>query len=311
MRVLVIGGTGWVGHTIANTCEMAGCEVAVCARNPEGNFGPQLSPQIERIQADKHDPQQMVPVLERGWDGIVDSVPTTRAIELIAKQAKGLRRYVHISSTGGYAPLPVVPGDESLPYDHFLGGWASKAEVDELALTLQAEQGFPTTVLRPSYITGPGKRPLDNVGGRREDFIADVIAERELVLPDQGLSLLHPVHVQDLANATLAALNIPETAGEIFNICLAKAVTLTRYLELTAAALNRQPVIRYLPVAEILRQQPEVQERGLRFLATHMCFDIGKAVRLLGYEPHISTEAAIAETARWTARLDGLPIEDR
>ena len=43
----------------------------------------------------------------------------------------------------------------------------------------------------------------------------------------------------------------------------------------------------------------KVEEIGLRFLAEHMCYDITKARTHLGYEPHCSTEEAIAEAARW------------
>jgi nucleoside-diphosphate-sugar epimerase len=46
-----------------------------------------------------------------------------------------------------------------------------------------------------------------------------------------------------------------------------------------------------------------IHETGLRFLATHMCFTIEKAIRDLGYKPHCTPEEAIAETARWAASL--------
>ena len=38
MKVLVIGGTGWVGHNIALACSRAGFDTTVMSRNPDARF---------------------------------------------------------------------------------------------------------------------------------------------------------------------------------------------------------------------------------------------------------------------------------
>ena len=155
-------------------------------------------------------------------------------------------------------------------------------------------------MIRPCYITGPGMLPLDNQGGRREDYLSDVLAEKVLDVPDNGLALLQPVHVADLAASFRLALETRRSIGQIYNICLSHAVTLNRYHEITADALGRKAHLNYLPLEEMLRKYTgRIHETGLRFLATHMCFSIEKAVRDLGYKPHCTPEQAIAETARW------------
>jgi nucleoside-diphosphate-sugar epimerase len=91
--------------------------------------------------------------------------------------------------------------------------------------------------------------------------------------------------------------------GEIYNICLDRAVTLNRYIELNAAALDRKATINYMTVDAILEKYgDDVHEIGLRFLATHMCYDISKAKTQLDYQPHCTVEEAIIETARWAAQ---------
>jgi len=235
---------------------------------------------------------------------VVDSVPQENTIKGIARHAKGLKHYIHCSSTGGYAPLPFVPADETAPYGGFAEGWMVKRVLDNLAMNLFLETGFPATVLRPCYISGPEMPPLDNLGGRRTDFIADVRAEAELDVVNDGQALLQPVHVKDLARSFLLAAEAPRrSVGQIFNICGERAVTLNRYLELTAGAFGLKARLKHLPLEEMLRKHAgHIHEVGLRFLALHMCFDISKAKERLGYRPVHSVEATIEENARWAAK---------
>lgn len=300
MKALVFGGTGWVGHNIAKAFHQDGADVTICSRGRTGTYLDDIPDDIRRLQADKESEAEVRAVFEEWYDVVVDSVPTERSIDNIAGQARRFRRYIHCGSTGGYAPLPSVPGDETMPYDQFMGGWKEKGIADAKVMDLFHREGFPATVLRPSYITGPGMLPLDNLGGRREDFIDDILAEKAIDLPNDGQALLQPVHVVGLARAFLLAALAPHSVGEVYNICLAKAVTIRRYVELTAEAFDRRASINCLPVDTMLAKY-EADPVGLHFFATHMCFDISKARDQLGYVPPMTTEEAIFETARWAA----------
>jgi len=301
MKVIVLGGTGWVGHNIVLSFLAAGDDVAACSRGRKSDYVDAIPGGVRRLEADKSDAEQMRRVLSEGWDVVVDSVPSEKTIDHVFAHAKGLARYVHCSSTGAYAPLPSVPGDETMPYDDYRGGWKQKSVVDSKALALHAREGFPAVVIRPTYITGPGLRPLDNLGGRREDFIPDILAGRPLELPGDGKALLQPVHVAGLASAFVLAAKADGAAGEVYNVTSAKAVTLTRYLQLNAEALGCEANIEFVPLDELLARHPDADEIGMRFLAEHMCYDISKAREQLGWQPNCTAEEAIIETARWTA----------
>ena len=303
--VLVFGGTGWVGHHIALACRDAGHDVTIASRGRSTEHVHKVRGAVEMIQADKTDEEDVARVLGDGdFKIVIDSVPAESSINHIFNHSHRLLHYLHCSSTGGYAPLPFLPGDETMPYDHFMGGWKHKQVVDTHALHLHATEGFPATIIRPSYITGPGLLPLDNLGGRRDDFIADIVAEETLDLPDNGQALLQPIHVRDLAQVFRLAIERPDVSiGQTYNACLQKAVTLTRYLELTAAALDREARIDYLPLQAMFDKYFDGKaNRGLAFLATHMCYDISKVSTHLDYRPSITTEQAISETARWAAQ---------
>ncbi|MCX6992555.1 MAG: NAD-dependent epimerase/dehydratase family protein [Kiritimatiellaeota bacterium] len=310
MKILILGGTGWVGHHCAIQFHRAGYQVTVAARGKKQEFISELPRDIVRLSLDKTREPEMAAVLKTAYDIIVDTVPTEATIDLIVKYASRLKQYIHCSSTGGYAPLPFIPGDETMPYLGSSGaGWKQKCIVDAKVMRLFHEQGFPATVIRPCYISGPGMLPLDNQGDRRNDFIKDIVNNIALDLPNDGLALLQPIHIADLGWSFLLAAETSRSIGQIYNICLEKAVTLTRYLEITAAALGRKAAINYLPLEAMLKKyQGKINETGLRFMAAHMCFDISKARTQLGFQPRHTTEATIEENARWAAVKTGCSI---
>jgi len=307
MNAIVFGGTGWVGHHMALALMEAGHDVTICSRGKSSTYDAEIPETLPRIRADKNDAEDMARVFEGSYDLVLDSVPTLEAITHIVAHAKGVKRYLHCSSTGGYAPLPVIPGDESLPYTGFRGGWMHKVDVDGKALAFHRDRGFPATVIRPSYITGPGQLPIDNLGNRRESFLGEIMKGEVMDSPDNGQALLQPVHIRDLARMFCLAIDTPSSIGEIYNACLEKAITLQRYLELTAAALGCEVQINFVPLEELLVKHADIaDELNLRYLATHNCYDIRKPREELGYVPHCTTEEAIKETVRWSVKHLGL-----
>jgi len=307
-KVLLMGGTGWLGHLVREELVRAGYEVTVLTRGRRKEFAP--DPQTVRtICADKSDENAMKEVLSERYHFIIDTVPQVASAELVFKYAAGLTHYVHCSSTGGYAPLPFIPCDETAPYGGFRKGtgWAGKREVDSYVLDRFHRDGFPATVIRPCYISGPGRFPLDNYGGRREEYIPDVFRGRTLEVPNDGQALLQPVRVQDLAKSFVLALAQPRSIGEIYNVCSDHAITLDRYHEVTAGAFGKKPEIVHVEMESLLQKHGDaVDENGLRFLACHMCFTNAKARRDLGYEPSLTPEEIVEECALWTARHLGL-----
>ena len=302
MRVIVFGGTGWLGHNIVLQLLEAGHDVTICCRGQKKAFADEVA-KVKTVYADKHDEAAVRELFRTPYDAVIDSVPTLEAIANIHKYAVNLSRYIHCSSTGGYAPLPFIPCDETAPYCGFnKKGWLGKVENDKEVMRLFHSEGFPATVIRPTYITGPGLLPMDNLGGRRKDYIADILAEKVLDVPDNGLALLQPVQVRDLASAFSLALAAPRSIGQIYNISLSHALTLVRYHEITAAAFGKKANLNFMSVDAMLKKyEGSISEMGLRFLASHMCFSIEKAVRDLGYKPRFTPEEAVVETARWAA----------
>lgn len=309
-KVVVFGGTGWLGHKIVLNFAKAGYDVTAVSRGQREAFADRIKG-IRRVIADKKSEESMRQILAENFDIIIDTVPHVESINLIHRFAgSNLEHYIHCSSTGGYAPLPFIPCDETAPYGGFesTSGWAQKATVDNLAMELFGKTGFPATVIRPCYITGGGDLlPLDNLGGRRKDFIPDILAGKVLDLPEDGQALLQPVHIDDLADSFSLAAETRVSISQRYNICLSHAVPITRYVQLNAEAIGCKAKINYMSVPDMLEKyKGTIDETWLRFFATHMCFSIEKAKRELGYAPKHTPEEAIRETARATAEKLGV-----
>lgn len=304
MKTLIIGGTGWLGHNITRVFAENQFEVHVLSRGSElhaANSKAVEQKAAQMIQGDKKDEAFMSSLLQNRYEVIIDSVPSPESINLIVKHAKGLKHYLHCSSTGGYAPLPYVPCDENAPYPGFEGsGWLQKQKVDNQIMELHKNNGFPATGIRPTYITGPGLLPIDNWGNRRPSFVRELQDEETMDVANDGQALLQPLHVEDLAQSYMDAVRSPKAIGQIYIITSACAVTINRYLALSAEHLGRKLNIQYLPLGEMEKNlDGKTPLMGLRFFATHMCFSIEKAKQEIGYAPQYTPENAIRNTLDW------------
>ncbi|MBR2428322.1 MAG: NAD-dependent epimerase/dehydratase family protein [Lentisphaeria bacterium] len=305
MKVLLFGGSGWLGHHIALNLAAKKYDLTIVTRGKKQTYVSEIEG-LNVIHADKHDEAAMKQIFETPYTHVIDTVPTERSIELIHKYATHIQHYIHCSSTGGYTPLPFIPCNETAHYKGFAPGtgWDQKRIVDNQVMQLYFEKGFPATVIRPCYITGPGLLPLDNLGGRRTDFIADIIAEKTLDLPVDGKALLQPIHVKDLANSFYLSMAHPNSIGQIYNICLSHAFTLNDYLALNASAFKKKVNINYMSVDAMLEKYgSQIYDIGLYFMVEHMCFSIEKAARDLEYKPEHTPEDAVIESALWAAKV--------
>ncbi len=206
-RVLVLGGTGFVGRHLCEKLVRAGWSVTVVTRR-RGNASAVLSlPGLDVVQADVHDGEAMARLLP-GHDAVVNLVAilhgNAAAFERVhvelprtlagACMAAGVRRVVHLSALGAAADAPSL-------YQR------SKAAGEAVL----HEAGLSLTVLRPSVIFGAGDRFLN------------LFARLQAVLPVMPLAGAHarlqPVWVEDVAQAVVRCLADNRTAGQTYEAC--------------------------------------------------------------------------------------------
>lgn len=305
MKVLVISGSGWLGHNIVKGLVIEGHDVQLISRGQTERFHVPAS--VQRIFGDRSEPN-----FERVFRGlhpdvVIDVIPmdvgvTRKILDAFAGQ---VTQYIHCSSTGGYAPLARAPGREDDPYlapSQFGAGFGMKRAVDELALQYHEEGRIPVTVVRPTNIMGPGLLPIDIWGARSPGFLRRVADEEVITIPNDGRALLQPGHVEDLAEVFVRAVGVPEALGQVYIASCSYSLTLEAYVRVVADCLGTKPPIEFAPADELIAKHggtPKLDEAGLRFLCEHMCFSIAKARSQLGYEPRMTAEAGTEETVRW------------
>ena len=311
MDVLVIGGTRFLGLSIVRSLSAYGHHAIVAHR---GLTTARLPEDVQECHLDVRDRKDLKECLEyQPFDAVIDTILNVADLEyivpLVRRKAK---RFIHCGSTGVYTPMKRIPAHENdtcEPHPE-LGGFEQKLRQDRYLLDEYRENGFPATILRPTNIYGPGDIPLDIWGGRSSGFFRRLLRHELVTLPNDGRSLLQPGYVSELGEAFVQALEAPEAIGQVYNISSAQAVTLREYLATIREALSSRSPVVYAPMESILERflpSRHVNESGLRFVCEHMCVDINKARRELGYMPLMSLEEGMARNLRWMREAGHLP----
>ena len=303
MRVLIIGGTRFLGAAIARELVQYQYEVAVLHR---GQTPGTLPPSVAHLIGNARDPLFVEACLREGhYDAVVDTILQTAdltwALPLIHRYSG---RLVHCGSTGVYAPADRVPSreDDPTPCPEELGGFGEKLAQDEALIAYGQNNGFPVCSLRVSNVIGPGDVPIDIWGARNPAYFQRLADHQEIWIPNDGLALVQPVHVDDLARGFRSALETEAASGQIYNLSSDRAATLLGYARMAANLLGSHSVLRLVPAREILATG-KANPGGLAFLCEHMCIDTTKAQRDLAYHPQYDLQRSLRDTLQWM--IDG------
>lgn len=119
MRVLVLGGSWFVGTAVVEQAVSAGYEVTVFNR---GRTPARFPDGVRLVRGDREDPGSLAELATHGpWDAVIDvagSVPavvrdSARALAAVAE------RYVFVSTVSAYRDWPAEPVTETSPlHDH-------------------------------------------------------------------------------------------------------------------------------------------------------------------------------------------------
>jgi 2'-hydroxyisoflavone reductase len=163
MRILILGGTGFIGPYQVRYAVSRGHHVTVFNR---GKRQAELPDSVEHLLGDRNDNLQSLK--GREWDVVIDN-PTTlpkwvRDSASLLKDAA--RQYVFISTISVYADVSHPGMDETSELAKYAGqdAFAEKEITPTLYGPLkalserEAEKWFPgrTTIIRPGLIVGPG-----------------------------------------------------------------------------------------------------------------------------------------------------------
>lgn len=255
-RILVLGGTGFIGGELVRQFVQGGHRVRLLARSPSKLPGELRSPLVECVAGDLTEPADLEKALRgvevvyhlartvtKTWpDALRDEVGVTRQIAEQALAA-GVRRFVYTGTIDSYyAGSRAGTITEETPLDPRIGSRniyaRAKAASEELLRSMQRERGLPLVIVRPGIVLGRGSSPFHwGVGMWWYGSICQTWGE--------GRNPLPLVLVEDVASGLVAALDAPGIEGESFNLVAAPLLSAQEYLdEVERAAgirLQRQP----------------------------------------------------------------------
>jgi nucleoside-diphosphate-sugar epimerase len=217
-----------------------------------------------------------------------------------------VEKLVHISSMSVYDWAGSDGGtvSESTPYEprpeergHYT---LAKLAAEKTVRAAVAEKGLPAVILRPGQIFG-GKIPL------LTPAIARRAGGRWVVLGDGRLTL-PLVHLDDVVDAVVAALDGPLRGGEVIQLVDPHQLTQN---EVLAAVLPSDARIVHLPrallfaggkvsepVLAALGRKSPVSAYRLRSALARVGFDSERARTLLGWEPRVGVVEGLRRETR-------------
>ncbi|MCU1291543.1 MAG: NAD-dependent epimerase/dehydratase [Bryobacterales bacterium] len=291
MRILVIGGTLFIGKLLVSELLKAGHEVYVLHRKAEHPFGKR----VHNLVADRNDAGSVKQAIGSvRFDAVYDLAydwdrgTTAAQVEGTAHLFEGrVGRYVFMSSVAAYGDgLNHHEGDALAPDDHPNPYTRNKAMSERALFRMNQRSGFPIVTLRPPFVYGPGN-PF-----YREAFFWDRFrANRPVILPSEGHRLMQFVYVKDFVELALKVIGQRNTVAHAFNVANARAVTQHELLlELSRVAGAKEPQLIVIPRELIHRAGGQTMGNSRLYFGQYYDMPaiteiITKAQRMLAFKP--------------------------
>jgi len=213
MKILIIGGTRFLGRHLVNSARARGHEVTLFNR---GKTNPDLFRKVKKIHGDR---AQDLNQLSGTWDAVIDTcgyVP--RVVKISAEALKDkVEKYVFISSVSVYGDYSKIGINETYPV-----GKIDDESVEEITgetygplkalceKTVQDVMGVNSLIIRPGLIVGPHD-PTD----RFTYWPVRVARGGEVLAPEKPEAVTQIIDVRDLADFIFTL--IEDDVSGVFN----------------------------------------------------------------------------------------------
>ena len=331
-RVLVTGGTGFLGQHMVSTLVECGLHVRVLVR--PGKNKPSSRPVrfleklgVELLWGEITDARAVNEAV-RGVSQVFHlagrlymlgftpaeyerlHVDGTRTLLEACTRVKSIRSIIHCSSTGVLGPTGVFPLAEDAPPNPSNIYEQTKAAGELIALSYAAQHALPVTVTRPALAYGPGDLHLLSWFRSIQNGLYRVVGS--------GENMLHPIYIEDVIDGMLRCANHPYAAGQIYHLVGQQHVTLRDMASAIARALQRRihqpslPVPVALGIASFLEAVPAIPPTSLpltrsrvRFMTENRIYSGRRAAEEIGFVSKVDLATGLEKTVAWY-RSEGL-----
>ena len=213
------------------------------------------------------------------------NINATQIILEAAKETPSLTRFVYASTSSVYGNAETMPTPETICPQPVSPYGITKLAAERMCWLYQQNFGVPVTALRYFTVYGPRQRP----DMAFHKFFKAAIQDEAISIYGDGKQTRDFTFVSDAVAANLAAGEVPEAIGEVFNIGGGSRVILMDVLA-TMEKIIGQP-IRKNYVARAMGD------------ARHTSADVSKAQRILGYQPQVSLVEGLTKEWQWIQSL--------
>lgn len=165
----------------------------------------------------------------------------------------------------------------------------SKYDQERMALMTGRAYTIPTVALRFFNAYGPRQALSNPYTGVLAIFASRLLNDCAPMIFEDGLQQRDFVSVHDVARACRLALETPQAAGEVINIGSGRPQTVRAIATRLARVMGKEGIA------------PEIVGKYRVGDIRHCFADIGKAQRLLGYQPQVTLDGGMGELAAWLA----------
>lgn len=322
MKILVTGGTGYIGEYFVPTLLEKGHEVRLLVRNREKAYKI-FGDRCEYFVGDVTDAGSIAGCCE-GIDIVyhmvakvgneLPSQETIKAFRLvnvtgtknmIADAKKyNVKRFIYISSI---AAMGIVTGEinEKSKCSPYLPYELTKWEAERVLLKEYKENGFPCIILRPTKIYGVGEHEYSNL------LYAKLCKKGFFPLIGSTKGYNSNIYVTDFIKALqLAGKN--GRFGEIYIITAEKSIDLRSIAKIISRVLDKKVRFIYVPKVLMLfaafiiehlwilvKKRPPITKKNIKNLSNDRLYNISKAESELKFKPEISMHEGIEKVVRW------------
>jgi uncharacterized protein YbjT (DUF2867 family) len=232
MRVLVTGATGFVGRRLVPALVDAGHEVTALVRDA-GRYDP--PPGVRVVVGDLLDPDSFEAALDvEAAYYLVHSMTARDDFE--ARDRRAARNFADAASAAGVGRV-IYLGGLGEERDQLSSHLQSRREVERVLAT----GTYDLTTLRAAIVVGPQSAGFEMVV-QLASRLPVMVTPRWVRTPCQ------PIAVSDLLAYLVGVLDVPETAGETYEIGGPEVLTYAEMLRRTGRHLGHEPIILAVPV---------------------------------------------------------------